>query len=125
MTDFLRPPRHPLRPCGKLFYFLPEWALEDLVDICVRERLQRLGPVARDLAAHRLRPDPAVPPDLLHVVIELDAMPIGIQCKRRIVDAGIELGRDRIDKGDTARFEECDGLAELRIAAELDAERHA
>src|ERR1700730_6948642 len=103
----------------------PERALEDLVDIGVGERRQRLGQVALDLAARRLRPDPAVPADLLHVVIELDAVAVRIERKRRVVDAGVELGRDRIDEGDAVRFKEYDGLAQLRVIANFDAKRHA
>src|SRR6266478_4616952 len=104
---------------------LAEWALEDLVDIGVGERLQRCGPFARDLASRRLRPNPPIPADLLHVVIELDAVTVRIEREGRIVDARVELGRDRVDKGDAARFEERDSRAQLGIAAELDAERHA
>src|SRR6516225_4283916 len=111
--------------CVEVLLFLPEGALEDLVDVSVGERLQRRGPFVRDLAARGLRSDAAVPADLLHVVIKLDAMPVRIERESRIVDAGIELGRDRVDKADAVRFEECDGLAQLRVAAELDAERHA
>src|SRR3984893_12710107 len=103
----------------------PERALEDLVDIGVGERLQRLGPVALDLAAFRLRPDPAVPADLLHVIVELDAVAVRVERERRIIDAGVELGRDRIDKGNAARLQERVGLAQLRVAANFDAERHA
>src|SRR5208282_1610873 len=81
---------------AEVLLFLPEGALEDLVDISVGERFQRRGPFVRDLAASGSRPDAAVPADLLHVVIKLDAVPVRIERESRIVDAGIELGRDRV-----------------------------
>ena len=86
---------------------------------------KRFGPVAVDVAALVGRADAAVPADLLHVVIELDAVAVGVEREGRVVDAGIKLGRDRVDKGDAVRLQERDGLAQLRVAAELDAERHA
>src|ERR1700736_1402080 len=103
----------------------PERTLEDLVDIGVGERLQCFGPFALDLTPCRLRPHPAIPADLLHVVVELDAVAVGIERKSRIIDARVELRRDRIDKGDAVRLQERDGLAQLGIAADFDAERHA
>src|SRR5438552_17761357 len=52
-------------------------------------------------------------------------MAVRIQRKSRIVDAGVELVRDRVDKGDAMRLQERDGLAQLRVAAQLHPERHA
>src|SRR5579863_2386008 len=103
---------------------LPKGALEDLVGVAVGERLQGLRPVAVDLAARRLRAHAAVPADLLHIAIELDAVAVGVERESGIVDAGIELGRD-VDEPDAVLFEEPHRLAQLRVAAELDAERGA
>src|ERR1700730_15585778 len=81
--------------------------------------------MALDPAPFGSRPDPAVPADLLHVVIELDAVSVRVEGKGRVIDAGIELWRDRVDKGDAVRLQKGDGLAQLRVAADLDPERHA
>src|SRR5207302_2093444 len=43
----------------------------------------------------------------------------------RIVDPGIELGRDRVDQRAAALLEELHRSAQLGVAAEFDAERHA
>src|SRR3984893_15940874 len=103
----------------------PERTLEDLVDIGVGGRLQCFGLSAWDLTPCRLRPDPAVPADLLHVIVELDAVAVGIERKRGVIYAGVEFRRDRVDEGGAARFQELDGRAQLRVAADLDPERHA
>ena len=51
-------------------------------------------------------------------------MPVGIERERRIVDAGIELRRN-VDELHAAGLQERDALAQLGVAADLDAERHA
>src|SRR5438270_6328715 len=56
---------------GTPIWALPQRALEDLVDIGVGQRLQRFRPLpAIDLATLGSGAHPAVPADLLHVVIE-------------------------------------------------------
>src|SRR6516162_1631666 len=118
-----RPLLQQLRACAGMT--LPKRALEDLVDIGVRQRLQRFGPIAVDRPALGCRTDAAVPADLLHVVIELDAMAVGVERERRIVDARIELGWDRVDKSNAVLLKEGDRRPQLGIAADFDAERHA
>src|SRR4051812_9133799 len=97
-------------------------ALEYLIDVSVGERLQRLGPCAFDAAPLGRRAHPAVPADLLHIIIELDAMPVRVERERGVIDARIQLRRDRVDKADAARFEECDRLAQLRVAGDLESQ---
>src|SRR5437867_8393976 len=77
---------------------LPEWALEHLVDVRVGDGLDRLGPGAVHDAPLRGGPRLAVPADLLHVVVELDAVAVRIERERRVVDARIELRRNRVDQ---------------------------
>src|SRR2546427_9677203 len=64
----------------------------------------------------------AVPADLLHVVVELESVAVGIDRKGAVVDAGEELARQVPDLYPRA-FEERDRIAQLAIAADLDAER--
>src|SRR5207253_7501835 len=78
---------------------LAERALKDLVGVGVRERRQYLGPaLAIDFAALGGGAHPAIPADLLHVIIELDAVAVGIESEGGVVDAGIKFGRDRVDQ---------------------------
>src|SRR5579864_4113507 len=93
---------------------LPERALEGLVDVAVRQGFQRFGPVAHDGTALGGGARAAIPADLLHVVIELDAVAVRVERECRIVDAGIELGRD-VDKGAARGFEEIPGGAQLCV----------
>src|SRR3954451_22917112 len=74
-------------------YCSAERTLEHLIDIGIAERLQRLGPLARDGAALGGRPHPSVPADLLHVVIKLDAVSVRIAHERRVIDSGREFRR--------------------------------
>src|SRR5437667_11738257 len=64
----------------------------------------------------------AVPADLLHVVVELESVAVGIDRKGAVVDAGEELARQVPDLYPRA-FEEHDRIAQLAIAADLDAAR--
>ena len=50
---------------------LSQWALEHLVDVSVRQWLKGFRPFDLHGAPLTLRPDLAIPADLLHVVIEL------------------------------------------------------
>src|SRR4051794_13216077 len=72
--------------CGLLYEpRLAERSLEHLIHIAIAERLQRLGPVAGYRAARGGGPHLSVPADLLHVVIELDAMPVRVEREGRVV----------------------------------------
>src|SRR5271166_294676 len=95
-------------------------ALKDLVDVSVRQRLQCLRPLTVDAAPLGGWANSAIPADLLHVIVELDAVTVGVEGEGRIVDAGVELGRDRVDERDAMRFQEANSLTQLRITAELD-----
>src|ERR1700730_10955000 len=81
--------------------------------------------MALDPAPFGGRTYPAIPADLLHVVIELDAVSVGVEGKGRVIDAGVELWWDRVDKSHAVRLQKGDGPAQLRVAADLDPERHA
>src|SRR5437899_69280 len=104
---------------------LAERPLEHLIDVGIREGLQRLWPRRRHGAPLAGRPHLPIPTDLLHVVVELDAVAVRVQRERRVVDAGIELRRYRVDERHPVRFQEGDGLAQLGIAPDLDPEGHA
>src|SRR4051794_14651490 len=70
-----------------------ERPLKNLVHIAVAERLQRLRPLSCHAAALGGGSHAAIPANLLHVVIELDAVPVRIAHKGRVVDTGIEFRR--------------------------------
>src|SRR5580693_5733256 len=89
---------------------LAERALEYLVDVSVGERFQSRRPLAVDAPPLASGAHPAVPADLLHVVIELYAVAVRVERKGGIVDAGVELGRDRVDKSDPMRLQKGDRL---------------
>ena len=101
-----------------------ERPLENLVHIGIAERLQRLRPLPCHAAALGGGPHAAVPADLLHVVIELDAVAVRVEREGRVVDAGIKLGR-QVDQRAALRLQERDRLAQLRVIGQLDAERQA
>src|SRR5215831_2380837 len=75
------------------FTLLSPRALERLVDVCVRQRFQRIGPGLEETSALCRRARPAVPADLLHVVVELHGVAGGIDDVGMVVDTGRELGR--------------------------------
>src|SRR5260370_25947070 len=104
---------------------LAERALEYLVDVSVGERFQSRRPLAVDAASLGGGAHPSVPADLLHVIIELDAVAVRVERKGRIVDAGVELGRDRVDESDPMLLQQGNRLAQLRIAAHLHPEPQA
>src|ERR1700746_2431243 len=112
------------RPAAKLPR-LAERALEYLVDVSVGERFQSRRPLAVDAASLGSGAHPSVPADLLHVIIELYAMAVRVECKGGIVDAGVELGRDRVDESDPMLLQKGNRLAQLRIAGDLHPKRHA
>src|ERR1051326_6579782 len=56
-----------------------KWSLKDLVYVGVRQRIQGFRPLTRYTPPLALRPHSAIPANLLHVVVELDAVPIRIE----------------------------------------------
>src|SRR5205085_117889 len=79
--------------------------------------------VVVDLRPLAGRARPAVPADLLHVVVELQGEAVRVDGKGAVVSAGEELGRQQLHL-DIIGFQKLNRIAELTIAAELDAERH-
>src|SRR6267378_7152110 len=61
--------------------------LKDLVYVGVRQRLQSLRPLGGNTPPLALRTHPTIPANLLHVVVQLDAMPIRIESVRYVVRA--------------------------------------
>jgi hypothetical protein len=60
---------------------------------------------------------------LLHVVVELDAVPLGVEGIGRVVHAWVELRGDQAGlDSDSVFAQERDGLAELAIVRDLNAE---
>src|SRR5713101_7291955 len=68
---------------------LAQGPLEGLIRIGVRERLQCLRPLSPHHPAQLLGARLPIPPHLLHVVIELDTVPVRIQHMRCIVNAWV------------------------------------
>src|SRR5581483_144279 len=82
---------------------------ERLALVGVAHRLEGFRPDARrDLAALRRRARATVPADLLHLVVELQAVAVGVEDVGGVVEAGVELGRDRVDHAGTAVAQEAD-----------------
>src|SRR5579884_1342220 len=97
-------------------------AEERLALVGVAHRLERLGPDAgRHLAALRRAAWPAVPADLLHLVVELQAVAVRVEDVGGVVDAGVELRRDRVDQARAPLPQEADRVADLLVAGELQA----
>src|SRR5207249_6574920 len=90
----------------------------------IRQWLQRIRPLARvDLAPLRLRAHAAVPADLLHIVVELDAVAFRVEAVGRVVDAWIELRWDQIRLDPHAVLtHEADSILQLLVVRNLDAE---
>src|SRR5258707_5442997 len=97
-------------------------ALEHLIDISVGQWLQRLGPGRLDPPPRASAPYPAVPADLLHVIIELDAVAVPVEREGPVVDPRVKLRRDRVDQGDAPLLQERHRRAQLRVAADFDPE---
>src|SRR5215210_3660406 len=101
-----------------------ERALEGLVDVGVGDRVQGFGPGGCERAALGGGAGAAVPADLLHVAVELDAVAVRVERKGAVVDAGVELGR-QVNEGAALRLQEIGGRAQLRVVRQFDAERQA
>src|SRR5262249_22796881 len=64
-------------------------------------------------------PRPAVPPDLFHVVVELDSVALRIERQRGVINSGRYFARNSPDR-DTPSPQELHGGAQLRICRDLD-----
>src|SRR3954454_2270897 len=101
-----------------------ERPLENLVHVTVAERLQRLRPLPCHAAACGGGPHASVPANLLHVVIELDTVPVRVAYEGGVINAGIEFRR-QVNECAALRLQERDRFAQLRVIGQLDAERQA
>ena len=61
--------------------------LKNLVNVGIRQRLKGLRPLGRYTPSLALWTYPTVPANLLHVVVQLDAVPIRIESVRDVVRA--------------------------------------
>src|SRR5215471_10594204 len=97
--------------------------LERLVDVRVGQRLERIGPRLEEMSTLCRRARPAVPADLLHVVVELYGVAGGIEDVGMVVDTGRELGR-HVQDLHVVLAQPAHGVLELLIARHLAPERH-
>jgi hypothetical protein len=88
--------------------------LQGLIGVGVGRSVQRLRPIRSDAPALCRRPRAAVPSDLLHRVIELDAMSVRTDGIGGVVDAGVKGERDVIDEAQSLLLQKGDRILQLR-----------
>src|SRR5262245_6481960 len=97
---------------------------ERLAKISVRVRFQDFRPLAkRARLSGLLRSGLAIPADLFHGMIKLNAVIVRVEDLGRIVNAGMKLGRNHLGDCDIMVAEECHGIAKLAVVSDLQPER--
>ena len=99
---------------------------ERFAQISIRVRFQNFRPLAERARSSRLfRPWISVPPDLFHGMVKLNAVTVRVEDLGRIVDAGMELGRNHFGDLNVTIAEKFHGIAKLAVVSDLQAERGA
>ena len=99
---------------------------ERFAQISIRVRFQNFRPLAERARSSRLfRPWISVPPDLFHGMVKLNAVTVRVEDLGRIVDAGMEFGRNHFGDLNVTIAEKFHGIAKLAVVSDLQAERGA
>src|SRR5207249_1589769 len=127
-TNF-RPSKDVLRLRGAKRYYLIRDPLslsprpqEGLASIGVDRGFEIRRPVVGvNFCPQCLRPHMAIPANLLHGVINLEAVAVGVESVGGVVDTGMELGRDDVGlDADAVLAQEANGVLELAIVCNLE-----
>ena len=97
-----------------------EW----LAQIGIGVRFQDFGPLAKHARFSRVpRPGLAIPADLFHGMVELNAVTVRIEDLDSIINAGMKLGGNNFGDFDVMVVEKFHRIAELAVVSNLQAER--